>query len=59
MEITSAIFSKEILASPLFHWIAMSSSFFFIRWRKEKERIKVEELVNGLSPCGSLVGAMH
>jgi len=58
----STIFSKEIFASKFFFSALlgyMSSFFFFIRWRKEKERMKMEEMVAELSQCGSLVGVSH
>ena len=62
MEITHIIFSKKPLlqdSSSLFYWVVMYSSFFFIRWRKERDRMKVEEMVVRLSSCGSLVGVPH
>jgi len=37
----------------------MSFSFFFIKWRKERDQIKVEEMVVGLSLSESLVGTLY
>jgi len=58
MEITSAIFFKETLASKFSSLLGHHVFFFFFsRWRKKRE--EEGEMVVGLSPCGSLVGASH
>jgi len=61
MGITSAIFSEEpfLQSSSLLYWVAMSSFFFLIRWRKERERAKVKEMVVELLPCGNLIAVIH
>ena len=61
IEITSTIISEEcfLQSYSLLCWVAMPSFLFFIRWRKEKEKRKVEEVVVGFSPYESLVGVTH
>ena len=54
MEFTHIFFSNEPLllnSSPLL-CCAVMSSFLFIRWRKEREGMMVEEMMVRLSPCG-------
>jgi len=58
-EITS-IFSKEpCIKIPLFALLDRHIFSFFIRWRKERERLKAEKMVVGPLRFGSLVGAPH
>ena len=62
MDITSAIFSKEILASKLLSFVLLDRYvFFFLLHQMEggKGEDEGRGTVVGLSPCGSLVGAIH
>jgi len=62
MKITSDIFLKETSVSKLLSFTLLdhhSSHLLFIRWRKEREKMTMEETVVELSACESLVGIMH
>ena len=53
------IFSKEILASKFLSFVLLDRHvFFFLLYQVEekRERTKIEEIVDGLLPCRSLIG---
>ena len=52
-------FSKKSLLLNSLLWSVAMPFFFFVLWRKERERMEMVVMVNGLLPFGSLVGTTH
>ena len=61
MEISSIIFSKEIIASKFLSFALLGCRvfFFLLHQVEEGKRMKVEEIVVGFSPYEILAGVTH